>query len=109
MFGLITRRRHEQLLAEAAVITARLHTELAAARAECDAALEVAESTGRRLERALRGCARWMDAAWVETRHTDRLQARLDDALGLNDPRVLDGRNWQHLRADRRTRKETTR
>ncbi|GAB2731506.1 hypothetical protein [Streptomyces bullii] len=54
----------------------------------------------RRLERALRACARWMNAVWVETRHTDRLQARLDDALGLNDSAVLDGRYWQQTRND---------
>ncbi|MFJ8145996.1 hypothetical protein ACIQ6R_13080 [Streptomyces sp. NPDC096048] len=36
-----------------------------------------------------------------EKQRADRLQARLDDALGLNDGAVEAGRHWQHRRSDR--------
>jgi chromosome segregation ATPase len=139
MFGLVTRRRHEQelaavraeadrqrhraetaedraataeynrsqilrQLAEADAANRRMHdrnlelgrriSQLAEADPECAAALE------SRLERALRGCARWMDALWVEVRHADQLQRRLDDAMGLNTAPVLNGTRWQHTRTD---------
>jgi hypothetical protein len=59
-------------------------------------------SLERRLARALKSCARWMDATWVEARHADRLQQRLDDCLGLNTSQVMDGRRWQHTRVDKK-------
>lgn len=34
------------------------------------------------------------EEAAVEKRRADRLQERLDDAVGLNDPKVLAGPNW---------------
>ncbi|MFI2632582.1 hypothetical protein ACH5A2_19620 [Streptomyces collinus] len=50
----------------------------------------------QRLHRALHACARWMNATWAETRHTDRLQARLDDAVGLHHGgHISDSRTWQ--------------
>jgi septal ring factor EnvC (AmiA/AmiB activator) len=55
----------------------------------------------RRLARALKSCARWMDATWVETRHADRLQAQLDDLFGLNSDAIALGETWQ----DRREKK----
>ncbi len=62
------------------------------ALAESD--LEYAAHLERRLARALRGCARWMDATWVEVRHRDHLQQRLDDAVGLSTT-IVDSGRWQ--------------
>lgn len=44
--------------------------------------------------------AHWSAQARREKKRADRLQARLDDAVGLTDPRVEDGRNWQQNRQD---------
>lgn len=65
---------------------------------------EYAAALEQRLARALTACARYMDALWVEVRHADRLQQRLDDACGLNDPAVIAGSGWQNTRHDKKTR-----
>lgn len=44
--------------------------------------------------------AQWQAQARREKKRADRLQGRLDDAVGLTDPRVEDGRNWQQNRQD---------
>jgi hypothetical protein len=49
----------------------------------------------KRLDRALKACARWMDIAWTEGRRADRLQTRLDDAVGLKPCRIEDSSRWQ--------------
>lgn len=54
----------------------------------------------RRLERAVRACARYRTAGRREERRADRLQQRLDDACGLNRAEVAEGRNWQQTRQD---------
>jgi hypothetical protein len=43
----------------------------------------------------------WMADHAAEKKRADRLQQRLDDALGLNNYRVQDGRMWQHTRTDK--------
>ncbi|MFJ5151438.1 hypothetical protein ACIQCF_07590 [Streptomyces sp. NPDC088353] len=161
MFGLVTRRRHEQELADARALADRLRVERDEARAERAAfraaqqvaarqydeveakrrrlagGLAEADATNRRLEgrvlelgrrnsalseaepeyaadlesrvtRLLKVGARILTAYGTEKRRADRLQDQLDDALGLNDPRVENGRHWQHTRNDRQTRKEPT-
>lgn len=44
------------------------------------------------------------EALAEEAKRADRLQARLDDACGLNDPAVLAGSGWQTTRHDKKTR-----
>lgn len=56
----------------------------------------------RRLDRALRGCARYRNALRRSEKQTRGLQARLDQALGLNAPGVLNGAQWQERRHDKR-------
>lgn len=51
-----------------------------------------------RLARAVAGLRKQLAA---ETRRTDRLQARLDDACGITTPAVEAGSAWQHRRSDR--------
>lgn len=63
-----------------------------------DANLTVA----RRLTRALRACARYRAALTAETRRADRLQQRLDDALGLNTHAITTGATWQNRRTDKK-------
>ncbi|MFF9205110.1 hypothetical protein ACF1AE_25480 [Streptomyces sp. NPDC014986] len=53
-----------------------------------------------RLARALRACVRYRARIRQLERQTDRLQQRLDDAVGLNDPAVLAGSRWQSTRQD---------
>ncbi|MFJ8345110.1 hypothetical protein ACIQ9J_01785 [Streptomyces sp. NPDC094153] len=134
MFGLITRRRHEQELADARALADRLRVERDEARIERDAfrtaqqitarQLMEADATSRRLEgrvlelgrrnsalaeadpeyaaalehrvarlRAVgkRGLAAW----WAEKGRADRLQQRLDDAVGLHHGHIKDSREWQ--------------
>lgn len=38
----------------------------------------------------------------AEKKRADRLQARLDDACGLDDPAVTAGRHWQSARHDKK-------
>lgn len=54
-----------------------------------------------RLDRALRGCVRYRAALAAEARRADRLQDRLDDALGFNTPGVERGQHWQATRQDK--------
>lgn len=61
-----------------------------------------------RLACALRACARYLAAYWVEKRRADRLQRRLDGMCGLNDPAVLAGVDWQKRREDKATPSEVT-
>ncbi|MFE9921610.1 hypothetical protein ACFYQA_08505 [Streptomyces sp. NPDC005774] len=42
----------------------------------------------------------WMKDHTAEKKRADRLQQRLDDTLGLDDPAVLAGQNWQATRQD---------
>jgi hypothetical protein len=78
-------------------------TALSESDPEYTAALEA------RLDRALTACARWMAASWGEARRNKRLQQRLDNACGLNDPAVTAGELWQQRRDDKRgLRKEAT-
>ncbi|MGW3025820.1 hypothetical protein [Streptomyces sp. NPDC001221] len=44
----------------------------------------------------------WQTRYEDEKRRADRLQRRLDDALGLNTSQIADGRLWQHTRTDKR-------
>lgn len=55
----------------------------------------------RRVTRLRRVGARILAAYTAEKKRADRLQAELDDALGLNHPDIADGRNWQSRRPDK--------
>jgi chromosome segregation ATPase len=61
-----------------------------------------AAALARRVDRLRRIVARLLAAYREQRRRADQLQARLDDALGLTDPRVENGARWQHTREDRR-------
>ena len=60
----------------------------------------------KRLDRALKACARYLDAYHAEKRRTAHLQRRLDDATGLNSAAVIAGARWQERRDDKRPRLE---
>lgn len=63
---------------------------------------EYAAALEARLDRALTACARYLDALWSKQHLADALQARLDDACGLNAPAVLAGSGWQSTRHDKK-------
>lgn len=48
-----------------------------------------------------KAASRILAAYAAEKKRADRLQQRLDDALGLNNYRVQDSRMWQHTRTDK--------
>ncbi|MFF3511582.1 hypothetical protein [Streptomyces sp. NPDC002573] len=52
--------------------------------------------------RLRKAAAEWMADSETERKRADHLQARLDDALGLNTSQVEDGRLWQHTRTDKK-------
>lgn len=58
------------------------------------------EEMGARLDRALRACARYRAELVRTGRDMSRLQARLDDACGLNSAAVQAGQDWQGRRVD---------
>lgn len=70
-------------------------TKLAEADPEYAATLE------QRVTRLRRVGARILAAYTAEKKRADRLQAELDDALGLNHPDIQAGRNWQSRRPDK--------
>jgi hypothetical protein len=92
-------------LAEADAANRRLHernlelgrrvSQLAESDPEHAAALE------RRVARLVKVGARLLAAYVAEKRRADQLQARLDDALGLNTTAVIEGSRWQQRREDR--------
>jgi len=53
-----------------------------------------------RLGRVLRACVRYRASIRRLERDNARLQARLDDGLGLNTPAMDEGARWQERRAD---------
>lgn len=72
-----------------------------------DVASEDIEYAGQlelRLARVLRACVRYRADLAAETRRADRLQRRLDDALGLNTAGIELGSGWQSRREDKRVR-----
>jgi hypothetical protein len=109
----VDRARYEQVIDqrdEARSEAARHVCKIVELCAEIDALREQhqpfqhADGLTSRLHRALRACAGYRADAAQERRRADRLQQRLDDALGLNTSKVLDGRLWQHTRHDKKTR-----
>lgn len=66
-----------------------------------DADPEYAASLEQRVTRLKRVGARLLAAYATEKHRADRLQARLDDACGLNPPAVLEGGAWQARRLDK--------
>ncbi|PWG13939.1 hypothetical protein DF268_08730 [Streptomyces sp. V2] len=72
----------------------RLST-LAEADPEYTAALD------RRVTRLRTVGTRLLAALTAEQHRADRLQVRLDQALGLDSVHVLDGRRWQQTRQDK--------
>jgi hypothetical protein len=62
-----------------------------------------------RITRLLKVIARLYAGGHAQKLRADRLQARLDDACGLNSPAVAAGEMWQQRRDDKRGRnKEAT-
>lgn len=59
------------------------------------------DDIGRRLDRALRACARYRSDADGQTRLIRSQQDLLDRLYGLNDPDVIAGEHWQHRRIDK--------
>lgn len=55
----------------------------------------------QRIERLIRTVARYRSALTAETRRADRLQARLDNAVGLDHPAIDAGAQWQTRRTDK--------
>ena len=60
-------------------------------------------ATALRLERALRGCARYRRQLAAQARLVRAQQQRLDQLLGLDAPGVRAGAAWQTRRHDKRT------
>ncbi|KMS79071.1 hypothetical protein ACH49_13510 [Streptomyces leeuwenhoekii] len=98
------RRQLLRQLAEADAATRRLHGRVEelgrrlAALAEADP--EYTAQLEHRVARLQKVGVRILAAGAAERRRADRLQDRLDDALGLNTPAVEDGRQWQTRRQD---------
>ncbi|MGW6598470.1 hypothetical protein [Streptomyces sp. NPDC055036] len=59
----------------------------------------------RRIVRLTRAVARLSAALTTQTRRADRLQQRLDDAVGITSPNVDSGALWQQRRSDKPTTK----
>lgn len=80
----------------------RLREQLAAAHKRNLTLRRTADTAvlARRLDVAHRAGARILAAYVAEKRRADHLQARLDDACGLNHPALDDGRHWQSTRSD---------
>jgi hypothetical protein len=98
---LVSRRRHQADLAAANAEADRL-------RGERDAALR---SRNEWHTAASTTASQYVDATVVNdclTRRVEQLQARLDDACGLNDPAVEAAQNWQGRRTDKPIVKEPT-
>lgn len=55
----------------------------------------------RRITRLIRTVATYRAALTTETRRGDRLQAAYDQAVGLDDPALDDGAQWQQRRTDK--------
>ncbi|MFJ2675080.1 hypothetical protein [Streptomyces sp. NPDC087525] len=68
-----------------------------------DLADSISESISyqQRIARMARAVARLSAALTTQTRRADRLQQRLDSALGLDSPAVADGALWQQHRTDK--------
>ncbi|MFE2384455.1 hypothetical protein [Streptomyces misionensis] len=95
---LVSRARYEAAAGEAAYAGEQLVGTCIVNDCLTDANLAVA----RRLTRALRACARYRAALAAERHRADRLQERLDDALGLNTPAVAAGAMWRDRRTDKK-------
>ncbi|MCL7377430.1 snapin/pallidin family protein [Streptomyces sp. 35G-GA-8] len=80
----------------------QLAAQLDDARTE-DFADSVSESISyqRRIARMARAVARLSTALTTQTRRADRLQQRLDDAVGITSPAVDSGDLWQQRRSDK--------
>ncbi|MFJ9214270.1 hypothetical protein [Streptomyces sp. NPDC102264] len=79
-----------------------LTEQLQDARAE-DLGDSITDAIGyeRRIVRMARAVARLSAALTAEARRADRLQQRLDSALGLDSPAIADGALWQQHRTDK--------
>ncbi|MFG3085075.1 hypothetical protein [Streptomyces parvulus] len=132
MFGLITRRRHEQETAGIWAMVRIIRGERDEARTERDAFRAAASTSARQFaeadatNRRLAGrneelgkrisalteadpeyladleqqLATVREELAAEKKRADQLQARLDDACGLNSADVEAGRYWQQTRQD---------
>ncbi|MFD3917179.1 hypothetical protein [Streptomyces sp. NPDC058603] len=79
-----------------------LTEQLQDARAE-DLGDSITDAIGyeRRIVRLTRAVARLSAALTTQTRRADRLQQRLDDAVGITSPAVDSGDLWQQRRSDK--------
>ncbi|MFE4535638.1 hypothetical protein ACFRKB_11220 [Streptomyces scopuliridis] len=85
-----------------AVRNQHLTEQLQDVRAE-DLGDSIADAIGyeRRIVRLTRAVARLSAALTTQTRRADRLQQRLDDAVGITSPAVDSGDLWQQRRSDK--------
>lgn len=88
---------HVQQRTAAEAETALLREGLAREGAEADAAID---ELAARLDRALRGCARWRAEAAAQARLILDQQRQLDHLLEMDTPDVDAGVLWQQRRAD---------
>ncbi|MEU0808744.1 hypothetical protein [Streptomyces sp. NPDC005970] len=92
--------------AEADAANRRLHGRNVRLTEQLERAHEAAQDgaldeMGRRLDRALRACARYRTEADGQARLIRSQQDLLDRLYGLNDPDVIAGEHWQHRRIDK--------
>ncbi|MHC5259869.1 hypothetical protein ACYSUO_18485 [Streptomyces sp. UC4497] len=93
---LVTRRRFVRDLKAATADRERLRGERDQFAKDRDAFKAAAESSAEHYVQA-------DEARAAAVRRADQLQARLDDALGLNSTAVTDGARWQQRRPDKKT------
>lgn len=103
MFGRKNRRiadleaREEYRINRVAQLEDHLRTASAAA------ARSHPERLGRRLDSAVRAIVRARTEAAAQTRRAALLQDQIDELLGLNNPAIAAGANWQDRRPDTKT------
>lgn len=98
---LISRRRHEQAMAVVEADRARLREDRARLREERAQFARDRDTYQSLAAIASRHFTEATAARAAETRRADRLQARLDDALGLTTAAVEAGAEWQQRRHDK--------
>lgn len=100
----ISRHRYNELQARADMYAENARDARKVQRAALDNAAKIAEKFVDADDRT-NTVEKQLDEAKAaiadRDRRIERLQARLDDALGLNTPGVLSGARWQERRSDR--------
>jgi len=101
---IIRRRTYDNLRARISAYQAQVndyHQRIDADRVRQSTAIVRGVRLSARLDRMVRATARYRAALAAETRRADRLQARLDNALGLDHPAIDAGAQWQDRRTDK--------